>query len=205
MGLLIGVDEVGRGCLAGPLLVVAARVVGELPSGLRDSKLMTKYQRETIYHLLTANCQFGEGWVKPSEIDRYGLAKSMRLATARALQNIEAQTPDRIIIDGKVNYLPNKFTNSRSLIKADAMVPIVSAASIYAKVTRDRYMTKLSYKYPAYNFDSHVGYGTKTHMLAIRKYGALKYIHRFSYSPITELYGVLSSKPQSVDYEPSTL
>lgn len=204
MGALIGVDEVGRGCLAGPLLVVAARVVGELPSGLRDSKLMTKYQRETIYRLLTANCQFGEGWVKAYEIDKHGLANSMRLGTARALKNLGTRIEEQIIIDGKVNYLPNKFINSRSLIKADGTVPIVSAASIYAKVTRDRYMTKLADKHPAYSFDSHVGYGTKTHMLAIRSRGALKYIHRFSYSPITELYGALSSKQLSVEQKPST-
>lgn len=203
MSNVIGVDEVGRGCLAGPLLVVAARQTSSLPAGLKDSKLMTRKTREQILDLLSICCNFGEGWVKATEIDRLGLGRALRLGVARALKNLKVQAHEEIIIDGRVNYIPKKFSNAKCLVSGDKLVPIISAASIYAKVTRDSYMAKLSDKYPNYSFDSHVGYGTKAHMLAIGRHGALKYIHRFSYTPITELYGALSSKPRSVEPKPS--
>lgn len=196
---MIGVDEVGRGCWAGPLLVVATRAYNELPAGLKDSKLLTRQQREQILNLLSICCNFGEGWVKASEIDRYGLAKALKLGAQRALTRLAAETNEAIILDGKVNYLPKKFTNGRAMVDGDNLVPIVSAASIYAKVTRDLYMASLAKKYPLYNFETHVGYGTKAHKLALKSYGALKYVHRYSYQPIAELTGVsLSKQPNRV-------
>lgn len=186
---MIGIDEVGRGCLAGPLLVVAARQVQELPPGLKDSKLLSKRQRDQILNKLSICCQFGEGWVKCSEIDKYGLSKALRLGAGRALKNLKAQTGEEIILDGKFNYLPKKFSNSKAIIGADNLIPVVSAASIYAKVTRDGYMIRLGRKHPAYKFENHVGYGTKTHMLALNTHGALKYIHRHSFMPVANLSG----------------
>jgi ribonuclease HII len=186
---MIGVDEVGRGCLAGPLLVVAARQTSALPAGLKDSKLLSSKQREHMLNMLSICCEFGEGWVKSSEIDRIGLSKALRLGGRRALEKLEASPGDEIILDGKFNYLPKKFKYSRAIIKADGSVPIVSAASIIAKVTRDRYMTELAKKHPHYYFENHVGYGTKAHMLALKQYGALKYVHRQSFLPVAQLNG----------------
>jgi ribonuclease HII len=184
---MIGVDEVGRGCLAGPLLVVAARATSELPIGLKDSKLMSRKQREKILDLLSICCEFGEGWVSAAEIDRYGLGKSLRFGVARALKNLLALKTDEIIMDGKVNYIPKKFKNSRCLVGADNLVPIVSAASIYAKVERDAFMRSLASKHPLYRFEYHVGYGTKARKLALQEYGFIKSVHRISFNPIKEM------------------
>lgn len=183
---MVGVDEVGRGCLAGPVLVVAARQIGPLPEGLKDSKLMTRKQRETIYRLLITNCQFGEGWVKAVEIDKYGLAQGLRLGIKRALSSIKAQVDEEIIMDGKVNYMPKKFKKANCLIDADNLVPIVSSASIYAKVTRDNFMIELAKKHPAFGFEKHVGYGTAKHMNAIKTIGVIKFVHRVSYAPVSK-------------------
>lgn len=216
---MIGVDEVGRGCLAGPLLVVAARQIGQLPDGLRDSKKLSKKERERLHDLLAPHqnlsgavgnriaerqvfgaglsncCDFGEGWVKATEIDYYGLSKALKLGALRALRNLPTDVNDEIILDGSFNYIPRKFKNSRTLIGGDDIVPIISAASIHAKVTRDRFMIELAKRHPAYQFESHVGYGTKAHMLALETKGALKYVHRHSFLPIAGLDGALLSKP----------
>jgi ribonuclease HII len=184
---MIGIDEVGRGCLAGPLLVVAARQVNDLPEGLADSKVLNRRQREELFILLDGICEFGEGWVKSTEIDRLGLTKAMRLGVRRALNALNVVSEEKIIMDGPVNYLPKKFRKVQCLIDADATVPLVSAASIFAKVSRDRYMTELAKKHPRYGFDSHVGYGTSSHLAALQKFGSLKRVHRQFYSPIKSL------------------
>jgi ribonuclease HII len=184
---VIGVDEVGRGCLAGPLLVVAAKAYSELPGGLRDSKLLTKAQRRELLDLLSNCCSFGEGWVKATEIDTHGLARALRIGVSRALRNLQAETDDEIIIDGSVNYVPKKFRYSKHLVNGDDLIPIISAASIHAKVTRDKFMIDLAKRHPAYSFENHVGYGTKAHMLALKSHGAIKYVHRLSYLPIANL------------------
>src|SRR3990167_5495101 len=186
---MVGVDEVGRGCLAGPILVVAARQTGPLPDGLCDSKLMTRKQREEMFNLLGISCEFGEGWVKAVEIDQYGLAKALKLGIKRALKCLNAQINEEIIMDGKVNYIPKNFKNASCLVDADNLVPIVSAASIYAKVTRDNFMIKLAKRHPSYNFENHVGYGTKEHLNAITNSGIIKFVHRTSYAPISKLTG----------------
>lgn len=186
---MIGVDEVGRGCLAGPLLVVAARATGKLPAGLKDSKLLSKKQREKILDLLSICCEFGEGWVECSEIDKYGLSKALTLGGRRALEQLGAAADEEIILDGKFNYLPPMHKNTKAVVKADNTIQLVSAASIYAKVTRDRYMLELAKKHPGYHFENHVGYGTKAHMLALQERGALKYVHRYSFAPIANLNG----------------
>jgi ribonuclease HII len=139
---------------------------------------------------LGVGCDFGEGWVKASEIDSLGLAKALRVGVGRALKSLAAELDEDVIIDGKVNYLPKKFINGRALIDADNLIPVVSAASIYAKVSRDKYMAELAQKYPLYKFEDHVGYGTKAHLLALKSHGALKGIHRFSYQPIARLVRV---------------
>lgn len=184
---MVGIDEVGRGCLAGPILVVAARARTQLPDGLRDSKLLSRKQRLEMLNLLSNCCEFGAGWVKAVEIDRYGLAKALRLGIKRALNSLKVQIDEEIIMDGKVNYLPRKFKNANCLVYADNLVPIVSAASIYAKVTRDNSMVKLAKRHPFYKFENHVGYGTAEHLKAIDSFGIIKFVHRTSYAPVSKL------------------
>src|SRR5690348_12339157 len=128
MGYVVGVDEVGRGCLAGPLLVVAARPIADLPDGLKDSKLLSKTQRQQILNMLSICCEFGEGWVKAAEIDRLGLAKALRLGVKRALIDLKAELDEEIVMDGSVNYIPKKFKRASCLIDGDHLIPIISAA-----------------------------------------------------------------------------
>ena len=181
---LIGIDEVGRGCLAGPLLVVAAIATDELPSGLDDSKKLTKTKREELAVALLSVCQFGEGWVSPDEINAGGLTSAMRLGVARALNSLEVLFDSPIIIDGHINYCPDKYINVSTIIKADSLVPIVSAASIYAKVARDKYMAQQAVIYPGYGFEKHMGYGTAHHFKAISNLGVIESLHRRGFAPI---------------------
>lgn len=185
---IIGVDEVGRGCWAGPLLVVAAQSVYELPEGLKDSKLLSRMKREALIKQITFACKLGEGWVQPEEIDELGLSNAMRLAVSRALIDVGSSLTTEIVIDGNINYCPGEYTNSRAVVDADATHPIVSAASIYAKVTRDAHMARLAQFYPEYGFDKHVGYGTKLHKDMLAKHGVSK-IHRKSYKPVAMMVG----------------
>ena len=180
---MIGIDEVGRGCWAGPLLVVAARQVGDLPEGLDDSKVLSKKRRAALIPEIKKSCQLGEGWAEPAEIDLLGLTAAMRLAVKRALAAIGAHTSEPIIMDGNFNYCPVQFVSVACVIDADAVHPIVSAASIYAKQRRDDYMTQIAGTYPGYGFENHVGYGTKAHLLALQAQGICKQ-HRLSVKPV---------------------
>jgi ribonuclease HII len=180
---IIGIDEVGRGCLAGPLLVVAARAHKQLPEGLADSKVLTRQVREDLYEKLILTCDFGEGWVKPSEIDKLGLTAATKLGVKRALRGLGCSYSDQIIIDGNYNYAPRSYNKVETVIDADALIPIVSAASIYAKVKRDGFMRALAARHPHYGFESNVGYGTAAHLAAIKSTGTVAYLHRLSFAP----------------------
>ena len=183
----IGLDEVGRGCWAGPLLAAAAVLPNDYLSSvdlpkLRDSKKLSKLQRQKADRWLRQHLvAFGIGWVWPQEIDEFGLTESVRLAFTRALESIAIEY-DELILDGNINYFRDN-PRSRAVIKADDIVPCVSAASIIAKVTRDAYMAELGGSYSPYGFDKHVGYGTAAHIEALRKYGVSD-MHRLSYKPV---------------------
>lgn len=181
----IGIDEVGRGCWAGPLLVVAARTVADLPAGLADSKVLSKKKREELFIVLPETCEFGEGWVEPAEIDKLGLTGAMRLAVKRALEALGAGVDEEIIMDGLINYCHPEFTRVQCIARADSSQPIVSAASIYAKVLRDKKMAELAVEHPKYGFDKHVGYGTKVHLEALEQFGITP-LHRLSYKPLQQ-------------------
>jgi ribonuclease HII len=180
----MGIDEVGRGCWAGPV-VAGAVILGEPIAGLRDSKRLSTAQRVVFAQQIHASALgIGLGWVTPGEVDALGLTEAVRLAMQRALDEIN--TPyDEIIVDGSFNFLADN-PKAYALIKADDSIPAVSAASIIAKVARDEYMAKLAEKYPTYGFEQHVGYGTALHHAMLKLHGVSDQ-HRLSYKPIQAL------------------
>lgn len=194
---VIGIDEVGRGCWAGPLVAGAAIIPKDtdLPPLLRDSKKLTAKQRTTVLKWITDNAMVGLGWVTPVEVDVLGLTKAVSTAMRRALQDLQQKHPhlavDSIVIDGHINFLPD-IPRTTAVIKADDSVPAVSAASIAAKVARDEYMQKIAQQLPDYGFDTHVGYGTASHIEALRRYGITAQ-HRLSYKPLQVLLGQYTS------------
>lgn len=151
--------------------------------GLDDSKKLTKLQRERLnVRILAEAAAVGLGWVWPHEIDRDGLTISVRRAMELALHQVH-KAYDEVIIDGNLNYLA-AYPKTRALIRADASVPAVSAASIVAKVARDHYMAaEAARKYPVYGFEKHVGYGTAAHSAMLELHGP-SILHRMSYKPL---------------------
>jgi ribonuclease HII len=179
--MIVGIDEVGRGCWAGPL-VAGAVLLGKPIAGLKDSKLLSRLRREKLdAEIRVSAAAFGLGWVTPLEIDQLGLTLAVKLAMERALAQI--LTPyEKIIVDGNYNFFADN-PKSSALIGADNLIPEVSAASIIAKVARDRFMADVSLQFPGYGFEKHVGYGTALHRLAIKTNGVTD-LHRRSFKPI---------------------
>jgi ribonuclease HII len=190
--LILGVDEVGRGCWAGPL-VAAAVLLAKPIKGLNDSKKLTKIQREKLDSIIRKKAiVLGLGWVDAVTLDKVGVTAATRMAMERAVAQIDASF-DEVIIDGNINYLANFYKDNpcsglvvKTLVGADATVPSVSAASIIAKVARDKFMAGQALKYPDYGFDKHVGYGTKLHQEMLKLYGICE-LHRRSYKPIKQI------------------
>ena len=195
---ILGIDEVGRGPLAGPL-VVGAVILPEPDAQpewvveLRDSKKLSAKKREKLAEIIFAEAPAtGLGWVSPKELDEVGISAALRLATERAVKSVqELHVPfSQIIIDGKVNFLSLtklvKYVNT--LVKADDLIKEVSAASIIAKVSRDRYMTELAERFPGYGFEKNAGYGTAAHMKALSEIGVCPE-HRRSFEPIKSMTG----------------
>lgn len=185
--MILGIDEVGRGPWAGPL-VIGAVVFGDgVIEGLTDSKKLTKKRREELNIVIRRQASgFGLGWVSAAEIDEIGLSAALVLATKRAVEQINVPYHE-IIIDGTINFLSDtsKAQYVTTLKKADLLIPSVSAASIIAKVARDNYMTQQAEIYPEYMFESHVGYGTAVHREAIDKFGVTP-LHRLSFAPLAK-------------------
>ena len=181
---LAGVDEVGRGPLAGD--VVTAAVI--LPTnhsiqGLADSKALTAHQREALYKEIVeqAIC-FNVARASVAEIDQYNILQSTMMAMRRAVLGLSVQ-PDFVAVDG--NRIPQWEYPSEAVIKGDGRVEVISAASIIAKVVRDREMVAFEAKYPGYGFAKNKGYGTAQHMEALKRLGATA-IHRRSFAPVSE-------------------
>lgn len=189
--VVIGLDEAGRGPLAGP--VVASGVVifniRQVVPIVRDSKRMTEKQRDEAYdQICELSTAYGVGLVGSRDIDRLGIQKAVLEAMSIALEIVERKLStkvDYIIADGK-NILDISKYKMKKIIKGDLLHYSISAASVLAKVTRDRIMYEYHNKYPVYGFDTHVGYGTKKHLEAISKYGICD-IHRRSFKPICNL------------------
>ncbi len=189
--IVVGIDEVGRGCWAGPVVAGAVILPGNFDISklvhwkLGDSKVLNKRQRETadagIRQIAVA---IGIGWVDAATIDRVGITTAVKWAMERALEQISADY-DEIIIDGNLNFMMDN-PKARAVIKADASVPAASAASIVAKVARDSYMTEMTDNYPGYGFEKHVGYGTALHLERLKLHGVTS-LHRQSFKPIQAL------------------
>lgn len=189
--IIVGIDEVGRGCWAGPLVAGAVIMPPDflLPPGalwkLGDSKLLSKKQRDLAdLEIRKIALAIGIGWVDAATIDMVGITTAVKLAMSQALTEINIDY-EEVIIDGNYNFLP-EIINSRALVKADATIPGVSAASIVAKVARDNFMTNITKKYPGYGFEKHVGYGTALHMTGLKELGVSD-LHRRSFKPIKAL------------------
>jgi len=180
-----GVDEAGRGPLAGP--VVAAAVIfpiGLFIEGVRDSKLLTPLQREKLYPTIQSQAiDYGIGIVDHEVIDRVNILQATRLAMSQAVLALE-KSPDFLLIDA-VN-LPDVAIPQWAIVKGDTLCHLIAAASILAKVTRDRLMLEYHQAYPQYNFFSHKGYGTAEHLKKLKEYGPCP-IHRRSFKGVQEL------------------
>lgn len=185
--VIVGVDEVGRGCLAGP--VFAAAVI--LPTSyisqklFKDSKLLVAKKREKLSSLILKVAQVGIAFATVKEIDSLNILQASLLAMKRALEKLNLETAT-ILVDGKfiIPNLPNQFLQ-KAVIKGDSKHQEIAAASIVAKVTRDNLLVKMATQYPQYFFEKHKGYGTKLHKEAIQKWGPCKE-HRSSFKGVKE-------------------
>jgi ribonuclease HII len=166
-------------------LVAGAVLLAAPIAGLKDSKKLSKLQRERLdAEIRVSATAFGIGWVTAQEIDEIGLTAAVRLAMERAFAEITAPY-EEIIIDGNLNFFADN-PKAKELIGADNIVPAVSAASIIAKVARDRHMAEQSTRYPGYGFEKHVGYGTAAHAAALKVLGICD-LHRQSFKPVRAL------------------
>jgi ribonuclease HII len=179
-----GIDEAGRGPWAGP--VVAAAVIldpDNIPEGLQDSKKLTAARREALFEPIRHSAQVGVGIVEPAEIDRLNILQGTFLAMARALAALP-NPPSIALVDG--NRAPPLSVRVQTIIGGDGRCLSIAAASIIAKVTRDRILQELDSRYPGYGFARHKGYGTAAHLMALQRLGPCA-AHRFSFSPVAAL------------------
>jgi ribonuclease HII len=186
--LIAGVDEAGRGPLAGP--VAAAAVIldpRKIPAGLDDSKALSAKKREKLFgEILSCASGIGVAFSSAAEIDRINIRQACLAAMRRAVRGLSVR-PSYILVDG--NDLPlNLPCPARTIVKGDSLSLSIAAASIVAKVTRDRLMQRLATEYPVYGFDGHAGYGTREHIEAIERHGPCPF-HRMSFAPLKRFNG----------------
>ena len=202
--MILGIDEVGRGPWAGPLVVGAVILGGAEIDGLDDSKKLTKKRREALdVEIREKAAAWALGWVSAQELDDIGMSEALRLATRRAVEQVQAQCRQQnlafseIIIDGTVNFLRGtaleKF--AMTMPKADGLIPSVSAASIIAKVARDQFMAEQDAVYPGYGFASNAGYGVAKHRASIERLGVTP-LHRLSFAPLAKYAVTPRAVPQ---------
>ena len=202
--MILGIDEVGRGPWAGPLVVGAVILGGAEIDGLDDSKKLTKKRRQALEALIRQQAAaWALGWVSAQELDDIGMSEALRLATRRAVEQIQTQCRQQnlafseVIIDGKVNFLRGTALERyvTAMAKADGLVPSVSAASIVAKVARDQFMAEQDAVYPGYGFASNAGYGVVKHRAAIERLGVTP-LHRLSFAPLAKYAVTPRAVPQ---------
>ena len=184
--IIVGVDEAGRGPLAGPV-VAAACILSRayINNDINDSKQLSEKKREELFELIKKDAiAYGVGIVSAEEIDTLNIYEATKKAMKEAINNLKVKF-DLILTDA----MPLKGFDVEvvPIIKGDAKALPIAAASIIAKVTRDHMMEELAKKYPEYGFEEHKGYGTAKHMEALKKYGPIKGVHRFSYKPVAKV------------------
>jgi len=180
--IIAGVDEVGRGSLIGPVYAAAVILNKSINNKLlKDSKSISKNKREKLFRYIKKNCTFSIGKASVKEIEKLNILHASLLAMKRAIKKLKKK-PNLVLIDG--NKLPSiKNYSLKYVIKGDQKIPSISAASIIAKVTRDKFITKLSKKFKNYGWKTNCGYGTKEHLNALKKFGITKH-HRKTFSPL---------------------
>ena len=184
-----GVDEAGRGPLVGAVVAGAVVLDPNNPiEGLKDSKKLTAVRREYLYEQVMEKAKaWGVGEASPAEIDEINILQATMLAMRRAIEDLTTRLgtwPDKALIDG--NRCPDLPIAAEAIVKGDAKEPVISAASIVAKVTRDRQMQILHERHPEYGFAQHMGYPTEAHFAALKQYGACDQ-HRRSFSPVRKV------------------
>ena len=184
--LICGVDEAGRGPLAGP--VFAAAVVffpgKRAPNGIADSKLLTARKRERLAGVIKdRSLGWAVAWASVEEIDELNILQASLLAMRRAVESLEFM-PDEVLLDGA--HCPELSVPARAIVDGDAKVKVISAASILAKTARDAEMCRLHQRFPQYGFDEHKGYPTPQHLAALRRHGVCE-VYRRSFAPVREM------------------
>ncbi len=181
--IIAGIDEVGRGPLAGPVTACAVVLKNAEPLlTVRDSKQLSAKKREALYSIIFDNAYVGIGHASVAEIDHINILQATFLAMRRAVANLPMQ-PDYVLVDGNKQPLECK---GECVIKGDSKVLSIAAASIIAKVTRDRIMAELANQYPGFGWESNAGYGAKRHMDALQNIGVTPH-HRRSFAPVAKL------------------
>ena len=177
---VVGVDEVGRGPLAGPVTAAAVRLEpGRLPQGLRDSKMLTAQARERLFDWLVDHAEISVAHASVEEIDALNILRASHLAMERAVAALPA---DHALVDG--HLIPKGLAcTSRAIVRGDALCLSIAAASVVAKVTRDRIMVDLAQQHPGYGWERNAGYPTKDHLEALRNLGVTPH-HRRSFKPV---------------------
>jgi len=184
--LIAGVDEAGRGPLAGPVVAAAVILRGNLPlDGVMDSKKITEKKREQLYsQIIEQSLSYGISIVSHQDIDQINILQATMLAMTEAVAKLDIR-PNQVLVDGN-QVPPIKNIDTQAIVKGDQKIPAISAASILAKVTRDRLMRSYCEQYPGYGFSKHKGYGTKMHMDMIKQLGPCA-IHRLTFAPICHM------------------
>jgi ribonuclease HII len=191
-GLVIGVDEAGRGPLAGPVVAAACVLGPDAPVGLDDSKKLSAKRRAVLEPLIQNSCRWALGVVEAEEIDRINIVAATMLAMTRAVETLVrtlGAQPDEVLIDGNMTPQgrhPDWRWTARAIVGGDALEPCISAASILAKEHRDRLMREYAAAHPHYGWERNMGYGTAEHLGALRVHGPTP-LHRRSFAPVAQL------------------
>ncbi len=188
-----GVDEVGRGCIAGPVVSAAVILKKNIDLKLlKDSKKISFKNREIISEHIKNNSYFAIGTASVQEILNLNILQASLLSMKRAVEKLTIK-PGLTLIDG--NFAPTGLNNCRTIINGDEKIKVISAASIIAKVYRDRFMIKLSKKFSNYAWERNFGYGTKAHLESLKKFGVTSH-HRKAFKPVHKILSSLESQPQ---------